>query len=406
MRGAVRTVEVAIVGGGAAGLAAAIEAARDGASVVLLEASSRVGHTVLATGNGRCNLTNTTITGVEAADSYRNAEFVSPSLESRPCEEVLAWFGTMGLVTFASDQGYVYPASNAASSVLDVLRLELAHLAVSEMCGFEVVAVRRNADTAASARFEVSARDGRIVRASTVIVATGGGESLLMLFGHGLTPCSPVLTALATKPAPIKGLSGIKVRCTVELLGSGRGVESGELLFREYGVSGIAVFNLSRFAQQGSVLRIDLAPQLPLAKLVFQLDRRKAMLGWRSAGAFLEGMLKTPVSHAVLRSVGISPDSTARDIDLAILAAALKRFDLEVTGFANVKHAQVTRGGAVVSEFDATTMASKLVPGLFAAGEVLDVDAGCGGYNLHWAWASGCVAGRSAAREACRTEWS
>jgi hypothetical protein len=195
------------------------------------------------------------------------------------------------------------------------------------------------------------------------------------------------------------------VKCAATLFGAGGfgepiATERGELLFRDYGVSGIMVFDLSRFLEPGSVLSIDLVPDLDRAELQAMLTSRCALLGWRSAETFFDGMLQSRVAQAVMRAAGIDRTMQAADLPCERLASLLKDFRLKVTGRGDAQQAQVTRGGASVEEFDSTTLESRRIGGLFAAGEVLDIDGRCGGFNLHWAWASGIRAGQGAARAA------
>lgn len=381
---------VAIIGGGAAGLVAAITAARLGTGVTLLEAASRVGKKILVTGNGRCNLTNAAV----APSAYNLPGFVEPVLGT--CDDIRDFFGGLGLLTYADDEGRVYPVSNAANSVLDVLRLECERLGVEERCSFEVSAVTR-----AGRGFVLRPVDGDPVAADALLVATGGGESLLPALGHTQTPCVPVLGPLATAREPIRGLSGVRVRCAASLLddaGESVATERGELLFRDYGVSGIMVFDLSRELERGRTLSIDFFPDIAPDAFVAFMAERAATLSWRTAETFFDGMLHSRVAIAVLRAAGVDSKTPAAELPCDSLASLLKGFRLAVTGVGDPRQAQVTRGGASTAEFDPRTLASLVVPGLFAAGEVLDIDGRCGGFNLHWAWASGIAAGRSAAR--------
>lgn len=383
---------VAIIGGGAAGLTAAVAAARLGARVTLLEGGTRVGRKILASGNGRCNLTNLHV----APSAYNHPEFVKPVLAAVPCEAVRSFFGTLGLLTYADEEGRVYPVTNAANSVLDVLRLECERLGVEERCDFEVARVKRDED---SGTLACLSHEGERVEADAVIVATGGGASLLAGLGHEQTPYSPALVPLVTDPEPIRGLSGVRVRCAASIIdaaGQTLATERGELLFRDYGVSGIMVLDLSRFCAGGATLSVDFFPDTDAAAMERLLAERRSSLGWRPASRFFDGMLHTRVGQAVLRVADVDPKAPAADLPCEQLAALLKDFRLLVTGPGDAQQAQVTRGGAAVEEFDAATLESRRIPGLFAAGEVLDVDGPCGGFNLHWAWASGIRAGEAA----------
>ncbi|MDO9107969.1 MAG: aminoacetone oxidase family FAD-binding enzyme [Coriobacteriia bacterium] len=384
---------VLVIGGGAAGLSAAIAAARQGASATLLEAGPRAGRKILASGNGRCNLSNSSAGPL----AYNHPEFVEPVLAAYPAQRIREFFSQMGLLTFADAEGRVYPVTNAAASVLEVLRLECARLGVVERCGFEVASISQPSDAVG---FEVVASDGERLGADAVVVATGGGDSLLAVLGHQSVDCEPVLGPLKTAVEPIRGLSGVRVRCEASLRAKdGRvlATERGELLFREYGVSGIMVFDLSRFFEPGSVLSIDLFPDLQLRELEAMLVRRSEDLSWRAAETFFDGMLQSRMAEAVLRAALIEPPTPVAELSCEQLAGLLKRFELSVTGRGDAKQAQVTRGGLSVDEIDPHTMASRRVDGLFAAGEVLDIDGRCGGFNLHWAWASGILAGLNAA---------
>ena len=389
---------VVIIGGGAAGLSAAIAAARRGATVTILEAGTRVGRKILASGNGRCNLTNISV----SPDAYNHPDFVEPVLSRYPYDAIRDFFGSMGLLMTADPEGRVYPVTNAASSVLDVLRLECDRSGVEVRCGFEVDHISQDPH---SHEFEVSSHDGQTLRTDSVVVATGV-SMLAAHLGHEMLHGVPVLGPVRTDTEPIRGLSGVRVKCAATLLVDGDAdetvqevvaTEAGELLFREYGVSGIMVFDLSRHLVPGCAISLDFFPNFAPEELRSMIAQRCAYLSWRTAETFFVGMLHDRLARAILRVARISFDTPVAGLPQDRLATLLKDFRLDVTGMGDAAQAQVTRGGASVTEFDPNTMASHRVVGLFAAGEVLDVDGRCGGFNLHWAWASGMAAGEAAA---------
>lgn len=394
-----RKPRVLIVGGGAAGLAAAIASARLGAAVTVLEADARVGRKILVSGNGRCNLTNLNMT----PNAFNDPDFVEPVIRTHSYEAIRDFFGELGVLTRADEEGRVYPVTNFSGSVLDPLRLECGHLGVEVRCDFRAVGIA----TTGSVGFEVSSADGDVADADAVVITTGGGDSLLADLGHGTVPLTPVLGPIKTDVEPIRGLSGVRVRCAATLIagaaddnsgGDAVATERGELLFRDYGVSGIMIFDLSRYLVPGAVISIDLFPEIGDDDVHATLAQRCISLGWRSADTLFAGMLHDRVARAVLRAAGVSTGTPVAQLPVARIAALLKDFRLRSRGMGDAAQAQVTRGGASVADFDPATMASHRVEGLFAAGEVLDIDGRSGGYNLHWAWASGIVAGESAAR--------
>ena len=373
------TRTVLIVGGGAGGLCAAIAAARAGARVVILEKANRVGKKLLKTGNGRCNLSNRNV----SPERYNRPEFVAPVLSRTPCPALLSFFASLGLWTHADAEGRVYPLSDAAASVLDVLRMECARLGVEERCTAEAVSVK----PLKSGGFRVSLRDGAELDARKVIVSTGGGTALLRPLGIEYIPFSPVLCPLKTDGEGIRGLSGLRVKCRASLLREGRAVhrEDGELLLRDFGVSGILALDLSRHARPGDVLSLDLLPEMTEAELRDKLLRQREL---RSGSDIFIGIFHRRLGEAILRR--------AESDDIEALVRTVKDYRLTVTGPGDVQNAQVTRGGAAVEGFDPRTLESRRIPGLYCVGEALDVDGQCGGYNLHWAFASGLAAGRSA----------
>jgi len=359
-----------IAGGGAAGLAAAVTAASHGARVTLLERADRVGKKILQTGNGRCNLTNLAV----SPDAYNAPAFVAPVLSALDCNAMREFFASLGLMTYADNEGRVYPVSDAASGVLDVLRLASEERGVQTVCSFDAVSLRGST---------VVSADGRKVHGDAVLVATGGGTELLRSAGHTITPFSPILCPLKTDIAPLRGLSGLRAKCAVTLSRDGRSLHTmrGEVLFRDYGVSGIVIFDLSRFAKAGDALSLDLLPDIAEEELCKLLRDRRIAHPTRRGEAFLTGVFHSRIALAVLRAAGSD--------DPAALAHAAKALTVAVQGCGDRKQAQVTRGGAKLDEFDPATLRSRKNAQLYAAGEALDIDGACGGYNLHWAFASG-----------------
>lgn len=397
---------IAIIGAGASGMMAALTAAEQTENQILLfERQARPGRKLMATGNGRCNLTNR-----GAAPEHYHSEtpgFVDAALASFPPEETLAWFQAHGLLTVTEESGRVYPLSNAANSVLDVLRFALQRPNISLRAGEPVTAVRRR-----SGGFVVETASDR-VEADYVIVACGGtagvklggvrdGYTLLQSLGHRRTALHPALVQLTTEPDYPRALKGVRADARLTL-SAGRTVlarTSGEVQFTEKGVSGPAVFDLSRAAStggEGLTLAIDFLRDYAAKDVLALLRQRRETAPELDAGELLTGAVHNRVGKMVLRYAQIStgrPLCDVTDDELKAITRACKTFVLPVKGTEGFENAQVTAGGVRADEFDPQTLESRLVPGLFACGEVLDVDGDCGGYNLQWAWASGRKAGR------------
>lgn len=408
--------DMVVIGGGAAGLAAAISAAqhaqrkRRPLRVAMLEQGRRIGASVMRAGNGRCNFSNTDI----EVHRYWSSPYVQSAFSAYDANPalpaVLDWFADLGLefsTLPGSKDGLLYPASRKADSVLSVLAHALDELGVEVYPNIRVRSVKPDKETGLGGHkivFENALADDpskASLHAAQVVFAAGGQYAEELLDGYRFTfvPRRPVLAPLAVSPrgeeTDWKELDGIRVQACVAAPACGLR-ERGEVLFREYGISGIVVFNASRQVAAGDALQLDLAPDLSFAELLDKLTARHARFAERTAAEFLDGFMLSPVAHAVMRQQGISLSQPLGEDRVDDLARGLKQFDVMVEGIAEPKSAQVQRGGVAVECVDPSTF--EAAPGLRIVGEALDVDGPCGGYNLHWAWTSGIAAGAAAAQ--------
>ena len=395
--------DVIVIGGGASGMMAALTAAENGRSVVLLERQSRVGRKLLATGNGRCNLTNYHV----SPDHYHgeDSSFCAHALCAFDTGTTLQYFASLGLLTVSEDSGRVYPMSNMAGSVLDVLRYALERPGIRVCTGQAVTAVKHAAEG-----FTVRT-ETEVFAARKVILAAGGaagskvggvmdGYRLAKALGHHRTVLYPSLVQLRTDPTYPRALKGVKAECSIAILRGGERVAEnrGEVLFTEYGVSGPAIFDISRTVStggEGLVCALDFFPDWETREVLDWLRLRRETMGAHEASTLLVGSCHTRLGQMLCKAAGFTnqPAASLTDDDLRRIAAQATGFTLPITGTCGFDQAQVTAGGLQTGEFDPRTMQSRLVPGLYACGEVLDVDGDCGGFNLQWAWSSGRLAG-------------
>ena len=402
--------DVIIIGGGASGMAAAVEAARGGEHrLTVLERQSRVGRKLLATGNGRCNLTNTAAAPEHyfGADGAK-ADFTAGVLRRFTPGAVLDRFAGLSLKTTVEYGGRVYPYSGSAASVLDVLRLNMEKFGVNVVTGAAVESVHRE-----KGAFSVSWSGGS-ARADKVIVACGGcaggklggvkdGYRLLESLGHSVTPLRPALCPIRTEAEYPRALKGIRVSAGARLLADGKiaATARGDVLFTETGLSGSAIFDLSLYSAlhakaKGQQTALNFFPDDTPEQVAALLRARIRAWPELEANRVFTGLLQSRLGMMLCKRAGIGGGRAAKtltDGELAALSREATDFRLSVTGSGGLDNAQVTVGGAKTKEFDPETLESRLVPGLYACGEVLDVAAPCGGYNLHWAWASGLAAG-------------
>jgi len=409
-----RGKRVIVVGGGAAGMMAALAAREKGAAVTILEKNQRVGKKLLATGNGRCNLTNLDL---DIAHYHgRQPRFARGALSRFDSRRTIAYFAELGVAHRVEDGGRVFPFSGQASSVLDVLRYELEHSGVDVVCEARVEDIAGNRDG-----FTVFLTDGRTFPADRVIIAAGGkaapqlgaaddGHRLAVKLGHTVVEPFPALVQLKLAAGFLPRLKGIKFDGKAEIILHGQSLQQagGEILFTEYGISGPPIFDLSRLA--GALLKQNEKPVLKIV-LVNHLSRPELeqFLAFRFQArpqkplvfSFV-GFLNKRLAPVVLAEAGIGdPDKPAGATTAAErkkIAAVLQDWRFTISGTRGWQSAQVTAGGVEVSEINPRTMESRLVPGLYFAGEVIDIDGDCGGYNLQWAWSSGRVAGENAAQ--------
>ena len=409
---------VGIIGAGASGMAAALEAAQnENTQVILWERQARVGRKLQATGNGRCNLTNMNVRPrIEYPDAapwaYHGTSpgFAKHALLHYGAEDTRQWFLRLGLYTVAEESGRVYPFSDQANSVVDVLRFALEKPNIRLLCGREVKKVVKK-----DGIFAVTDNE-ETVRCDRVIVACGGiagsklggtmsGYQILRSLGHRCTKLRPALVQLKSDWSGCQALKGVRTQCWATILRDGKPVAQsrGELQFTEYGISGPVIFEISRDVCQEKgdwVCRLDLLPGFSEEDLEFELFRRKNTN--LSSDDLLTGILHNRLGRVISKAAGVRSGCLVRDIPDHVLREVCRlvmEFDIHLTEPMGMDSAQVTAGGILTDEFDPNTMESKLVPGLYACGEVLDIDGKCGGYNLQWAWSSGRLAGTCAGKE-------
>lgn len=401
-----KSYDLIIVGGCASGLAAAINCKRlyPEKRIVILEKLPRIGKKLLATGNGKCNLTN-----LEAlSHNYRNKGFADFALNKYNPQKVIGFFESMGLLCYADSCGRVYPESNTAASVLDALRLEIEKTGTEVICDYFVSDIRKE-----KGKFVVNGE----FQGEKLIIATGGkasppqgsdgsGYPLAKKLGHSLTSLHPALVPLTVADEITRSLKGIRARDVELTLENGKILKKsrGEILFTENGLSGIAAMELAaeaeislKFVKNETFTHIDFLPNYSENKLADYLKNIRDIKGNASLDYLLNGVLPKSLGMAVCKACNLYKSdrtiSGLSDKELKIISLKIKDFLLKVTGTKGFQNAQVTCGGISTDEIDPRTMQSEKCRGLYLTGEIIDVDGDCGGFNLQWAWASGMLAG-------------
>lgn len=395
-------MKTAIIGGGASGCACGIFAKREnpGCSITIFERNDRILKKILSTGNGKCNLSNAVICG----ENYHghNDDAVRKILTAFAEAEERQFFESLGIM-LANEDGRLYPYSRRANSVSDALRFELKSLGIKIKTNTFIRELKQ-------------IKGGFIIDGEhfdKVVIACGGSAApslgtdgnafkLLKKAGHKIYEPKPALTALKVYENT-RALKGIRARCRISLLEKGKIISSqdGELQLTDYGISGIAVMQLSYLYSDGTKISVDFLPDFSYDELFGKLLSMRRMLHYRDAENFLTGLLHKSLAMYILNSCGIKASSPVSEISeekLSLLAKQLKNTEFTVSSPLGWENAQTTFGGADLDEFCADTLESKIMPHLYCIGEALDCAGDCGGYNLHWAWATAFVAGKSIAR--------
>lgn len=414
-----RNCSVGIVGGGAAGMMAAITAARQGARVTLMEGNDRLGKKILVTGNGKCNFGNEKLDPEEYYTG--NPDFLAKCLKKFNTEDSLSFFRSIGLMA-KSKNGYLYPACGQASAVLDVLRYEVRALGVRVITDCKIQKVEQMCGNKTHGQNRIRLwSDGTGYEFDRVILACGGraapktgsdgsGYRLAQRLGHSLVPTVPALVQLKCREDYFKAVAGVRADALLKVTDRGKCIaeERGELQLTETGISGIPVFQISRVANYLAAGRgsrevevvIDFLPDYTEeAYERFMAGRSLLLREERTVEEFFTGMLHKKLMLLFIRLSGLKPSEAAVEADgekLRRVYDLCRHWSVHVTGSASYDSAQVCAGGIPLDEVT-PELESKKMRGVYFAGELLDVDGKCGGYNLHWAWCSGYLAGRAAA---------
>lgn len=400
---------IAVIGGGASGMMAAVAAASDGARVILLEHKDRIGKKILSTGNGRCNFTNTR----QEPLCYHSENTLFPwrIIEKFDAQKTISFFLQLGVYS-KNRNGYLYPNSDQASAVLDAFRMELDRLHVDIRTDIHI----RDIDSGKKG-FSIYTDKGNI-HADRVILCTGSkaapvtgsdgsGYDLAKQFGHRLIPVLPALVQLRCEGSFFKAVAGVRVNGSVAVWSEGECIarDTGEIQLTDYGISGIPVFQVSRYAskllyeKKKVTAVLDFMPDFTEEQAGAFLSARAMTRPEKTADMFLIGLFHKKLSDLWIRLSHIPRDRKAgmlTEDEINCLVRLIKHFEVTVKATNSYEQAQVCCGGIDTAEVDPETLESRYVPGLYFAGEILDVDGMCGGYNLQWAWASGQTAGKAA----------
>ena len=392
-----------VLGGGASGMTAAITAAERGEKTLLIEKSDRLGRKISAAGNGRCNLLNT-----GNPKYYGDTVFAEHVIRACSADDLIRFFRHYGLIVKEENEGRVYPVTMQSVSVLNALQyaLKLNHADVRLRAEVTAISCRNG-------RFLCRTNEGTEYTANKLVICTGGaaqkrlggssdGYQYMRTLGHHIDNIFPSLVPVMTEPRSISGLSGIRVRCKVSVMDHDTLLhqEEGEVLFTDYGLSGICVMQCARFIRKSGLhFELDLLSSVfpDHEEFLKELHDRKKRFCHLSPVILLEGILLPKLSYAVLKQSGIpmrgETAGTLSDEEIGNILKTAYHYKADIIGTKTLDDAQVTAGGVCCDEFDPETMESKIVKGLFAAGELLNVDGDCGGYNLMFAFSSGRIAG-------------
>lgn len=425
--------KIVIIGGGAAGMTAAIAAAErnSGAKIHILEHKEIVGKKLLSTGNGRCNFTNDKM---DAGCYYGgNPEIIRQLLERFGKEETLKFFRELGIFS-KSKNGYYYPRSEQAAAVRELFELRLKKLGVHIRTGVHVKSIKREKDgfqmiiseaqgkrnpskTAVTAdkKTDGTINAGKVIlcaggMAAPALGSDGSGYELARRLGHTIIPVVPALVQLRARANPLKKASGVRTDATVRIYENQKlmGSDTGEVQITDYGISGIPVFQVSRHAAKSLYYKrpvraeLDFLPELPLEAAAGMLRSQKDRNCQKPTAELLLGAFNKKLIPCILNNAGIPLSSRLCDLsvkEMERLVHTCKHFRLDIDFANGFEHAQVCAGGVDLNEINPATMESLRCRNFYLAGEILDADGICGGYNLQWAWAGGYLAGWNAAAD-------
>lgn len=403
---------VAVIGGGASGMMAAVTAASEGARVLILEHKDRVGKKLLSTGNGRCNFTNTH----QEPLCYHSEDPLFPwgIIEKFDAQKAVSFFLQLGIYS-KNRNGYLYPNSDQASAVLDAFRMELERLHVEIRTGADIREILPGKKGFMIRTDHENIRADRVIlctgsRAAPATGSDGSGYDFAKRLGHRLIPVLPALVQLRCEGSFFKAVAGVRANGSVSVWSEGECIatDTGEIQLTDYGISGIPVFQVSRYAakllyEKKEVKAVlDFMPDFTEEQTRAFLSARAKTRTEKSADMFLIGLFHRKLSDLWIKLARIPRErkaGTLTEDEIIRLVQLIKRFEVPVKATNSYEQAQVCCGGIDTAEVNPETLESRYVSGLYFAGEILDVDGMCGGYNLQWAWASGHVAGKAAARK-------
>lgn len=391
-----------IIGAGAAGLVAAITRARAGQKVLLLEQNNKIGKKILVSGNGKCNIDNRYIT-LNRFHS-QNPDFVAKVLEGYDFPVVEKFFTSLGLELVEGKEGKMFPVSLQASSVVELLEYEAKQSGVEIVCNCAVTNIEKKGDTFTLKTSQGKKTSEQLVLASGSPAApqlggSNSGYAFATKMGHSLIPRHPSLVQLCSEESWVKGCTGVKVAGLAKLYANGEYIteKKGDLLFTNYGISGLAILDLSREVSTRLAgfdyceLSLDLMPEFSKEKLTNLLLNRVQKESEKPLGLWLQGVLNKKLIAIILEQsksrVKIEKELNRKEINK--LVHTIKNLRLSINDTKGFKGAEVATGGIDTTEVNPQTMESKLVPNLYFAGEILDVDGDRGGFNFHWAWVTG-----------------
>lgn len=396
------STNIIIVGAGASGLIASIGYAKTGKNVTLLEQNNKVGKKILASGNGKCNITNKYIT-LNRFHS-QNPDFVEKVLDGYDFSKVKKFFTSIGLEIVEGKDGQMFPMSLQALSVVEILEYEAKNLGVEILCSCKVTSIDKKRDgfMLETSQGEKECEKLLLTSGSIAYSQLGGsnsGYAFATKFGHSLVPRHPALVQLCSQESWVKECSGVKVAGVAKLYINGEYIteKQGDILFTNYGISGLAILDLSREISTRLAnfdyceLSLDLIPKLSKEKLTNLLLKRVKQNSKKPLSLWLQGILNKKLISIILEQsrCKVRTEDALNRKEINKLVHTIKNLKLSIDDTKGFNGAEISTGGIDTKEVNPYTMESRLVPNLFFAGEILDVDGDRGGFNLHWAWVTG-----------------